>query len=59
MSELNKNNVPLEIDEEELELVAGGVTYPDDWNSIPIEEKRNRMLMSVRLRQLNRPCEFD
>lgn len=59
MSEIKKNNVPEEILDEELEGIAGGITYPSDWNSLTIEQKRARLVMSQRKRELNMVCEFD
>lgn len=57
MSEMNKK--PVEVSEDELEFVAGGTNYPADWDQLTIDEKRARMVMSVRLRELGQPCEFD
>lgn len=58
MSE-KKVNVPQEIKDEELDVVAGGITYPSDWDSLTVEQRRARLVMSQRKRELNQLCEFD
>lgn len=59
MSELNKNNVPQEINEEELDLVAGGAYTQEEWNSMSTEERQAAQQRSIRAILRNQPCEME
>lgn len=59
MSELNKNNVPQEINEEELDLVAGGVYTEEEWWAMTVEERQAAQRQSRRAQRRGLPCELD
>lgn len=59
MSELNKNNVPQEINEEELDLVAGGAYTNEEWAAMTVEERRAAQQRSIRAKLLGKTCEMD
>ena len=59
MSEIKKNNVPVEIEDEELDLVAGGAYTKEEWNSMSTEERQAAQQRSIRAMIRNQPCEMD
>lgn len=59
MSEIKKNNVPVEIEDEELDLVAGGAYTQEQWNSMSTAERQAAQQRSIRAKLRNQPCEMD
>lgn len=59
MSEIKKNNVPMEIDEEELDLVAGGAYTQEEWDSMSTAERQAAQQRSIRAKIRNQSCEMD
>lgn len=60
MSEIKKNNVPEEINEEELDLVAAGAYTVEEWNAMSVEERKAAQMRSIMAKTvLNTPCELD
>lgn len=59
MSELNKNNVPQEINEDELDLVAGGAYTLEEWKAMTKEERLAAQKRSLDAHAKNQPCELD
>lgn len=61
MSEIKKNNVPEEIKDDELDLVAGGAYTAAEWLAMTVEERRAAQNRSNLYR--NNPslgkCELD
>ena len=60
MSELKKNGVPVEIDEEELDLVAGGAYTVEEWNNMSTEERKAAQQRSLLAKLVTKTaCELD
>ena len=59
MSEIKKNNVPEEIMDDELDLVAGGAYSVEEWNAMTLEEKQAAQRRSRLAQRKGLPCELD
>lgn len=59
MSEIKKNNVPQEINEEELDFVAGGAYTLEEWKALTPEERVAAQQRSRIARYQGRECELD
>lgn len=59
MSEIKKNNVPEEIMDDELDLVAGGAYTKEEWAAMSTAERAAAQQRSRNARRNNRPCEMD
>ena len=59
MSEIKKNNVPQEINEEELDLVAGGAYTQEEWNAMSTAERQAAQQRSIRAIMRKQPCEME
>jgi len=57
--EEKKINVPAEINDDELDLVAGGAYTYDEWKAMSEEERRAAQLRSIEARKAGKPCELD
>jgi len=58
MSE-KKVNVPQEIKDDELDVVAGGAYTVEEWNKMSTEERQAAQQRSLLAKSLNKPCEMD
>lgn len=58
MSEIKKNNVPEEIMDDELDLVAGGYSA-EEWAKMTVEEQRAAQMRSMMAKRNNQPCELE
>lgn len=60
MSEIKKNNVPQEIMDDELDLVAGGAYTEEEWAAMSTEERRAAQDRSLMAKLITKtPCELD
>lgn len=60
MCEEKKVNVPQEITEDELDMVAGGAYSREEWSKMSDEEREAAMMRSVMAKHvLNVTCELD
>ena len=59
MSEIKKNPAIEEINEEELDLVAGGVYTKEQWDAMSMEERIAAQSRSAYARYMGKPCEMD
>lgn len=60
MSEIKKNNVPQEINEDELDLVAGGAYTEEEWNNMTVEERQAAQQRSLIAKFITKTaCEMD
>lgn len=57
--EEKKINVPEEINDEELDLVAGGAYTQEEWNAMTTEERRAAQQRSRMAKRQGQPCELD
>lgn len=48
-----------ELDEEELDLVAGGAYTQEQWNSMTTAERQAAQRRSLQAKRRNEPCEMD
>lgn len=58
MSE-KKVNVPQEIKDDELDVVAGGAYSEAEWLKMTKEERTAAVIRSAKAKQANQPCELD
>ena len=59
MSEIKKNNVPEEIMDDELDLVAGGAYSLEEWKAMTKAERLAAQKRSLDAHAKNLPCELD
>lgn len=59
MCEEKKVNVPQEITEDELDMVAGGAYTNEEWNKMSTAERQAAQQRSIRAKLQNKPCEMD
>ena len=60
MSEKEKKVVaPVEINEDELDLVAGGAYTREEWDAMTSEERKAAQLRSILAWQQKKACELD
>jgi len=59
MSEEKKVVAPVEINDEELDLVAGGAYTREEWEAMSTAERAAAQQRSRNARRNNRPCEMD
>lgn len=50
---------PEEINEDDLEFVAGGAYTYEEWKAMTQEERKAAQARSQREKSMNRPCELD
>lgn len=57
--EMKKVGAKVELTDDELDLVAGGVYSQEEWFAMTKEERRAAQLRSLNAKAAGQPCELD